>query len=64
VKSSSQDVDFPQEKSSTVTSYSSPQENTPHDDSKTEGVGVVKNSDNEDGAPSETPPVTFWKEKG
>jgi hypothetical protein len=64
VKSSSQDVDFPQEKSSTVTSYSSPQENTPHDDPKTEGVGVVKNSDNEESASGETPPVNNWKEKG
>jgi hypothetical protein len=64
VKSDSQDVDFTQEKNCTETSYSTPQENTPHDDSKTEGVGVVKNSDNEDGAPSETPPVNNWKAKG
>jgi hypothetical protein len=64
VKSSSQDVDFPQEKSSTVTSYSSPQENTPHDDSKTEGVGVVKNSESDKSESGETPPVNNWKEKG
>jgi len=64
VKSSSQDVDFTQEKSSTVTSYSSPQENTPHDDSKTEGVGVVKNSESDESASGETPPVKNWKAKG
>ena len=64
VKSSSQVIDSLEEKKCTVTSYSSPQENTPHDDSKTEGVGVVKNSDNEDGAPGERPPVNNWKAKG
>jgi hypothetical protein len=64
VKSSSQDVDFPQEKSSTVTCYSSPQENTPHDDPKTEGVGVVKNSESDESASGETPPVNNWNEKG
>jgi hypothetical protein len=64
VKSDSQDVDFTQEKKCTETSYSTPQENTPHDDSKTEGVGVVKNSESDKSESGETPPVNNWVEKG
>jgi hypothetical protein len=64
VKSSSQAVDFPQEKKCTETSYSTPQENTPHDDSKTEGVGVVKNSESDKSESGATPPVNNWNEKG
>jgi hypothetical protein len=64
VKSSSQAVDFPQEKKCTETSYSTPQENTPHDDSKTEGVGVVKISEKGWSESGETPPVNNWNEKG
>jgi hypothetical protein len=64
VKSDSQDVDFTQEKNCTETSYSTPQENTPHDDSKTEGVGVVKNSESDKSESGETPPVNNCKEKG
>ena len=64
VKSSSQDVDFPQEKKCTETSYSTPQENTPHDDSKTEGVGVVKISESDKSESGATPPVNNWNEKG
>jgi len=64
VKSDSQDVDFTQEKKCTETSYSTPQENTPHDDSKTEGVGVVKISEKGWSESGETPPVNNWNEKG
>jgi hypothetical protein len=64
VKSSSQVVDFPQEKKCTETSYSTPQENTPHDDSKTEGVGVVKNSESDKSESGETPPVINLDKKG
>jgi hypothetical protein len=64
VKSDSQDVDFTQEKNCTETSYSTPQENTPHDDSKTEGVGVVKNSESDKAESGATPPVNNWKAKG
>jgi hypothetical protein len=64
VKSDSQDVDFTQEKNCTETSYSTPQENTPHDDSKTEGVGVVKNSESDKSESGKTPPVNNWKAKG
>jgi hypothetical protein len=64
VKSDSQAVDFPQEKKCTETSYSTPQENTPHDDSKTEGVGVVKNWESDKSESGATPPVTNWIEKG
>lgn len=64
VKSDSQAVDFAQEKKCTETSYSTPQENTPHDDSKTEGVGVVKNSESDKSESGETPPVNNWIEKG
>ena len=64
VKSSSQAVDFPQEKKCTETSYSTPQENTPHDDSKTEGVGVVKNSESDKSESGAKAPITNWIEKG
>ena len=64
VKSSSQDVDFPQEKKCTETSYSTPQENTPHYDPKTEGVGVVKNSESDKSESGETPPVINLDKKG
>ena len=64
VKSSSQGVDFPQEKKCTETSYSTDTENTPHDDSKTEGVGVVKNLGSDGSESGAKAPVTNWIEKG
>lgn len=67
-KTSTQPVDFIEEKNSTETSYSTSEtistENTPHDDSKLDGVGVVKNSGNRSTEAGETPPVTNWNEKG
>ena len=67
-KLDAQPVDFIEEKNSTETSYSTSEtistENTPHDDSKMEGVGVVKNSESDWSESGETPPVTNWKEKG
>lgn len=67
-KTSSQVLDSAQEKSSTETSYSTSEtistENTPHDDSKLDGVGVVKNSGKGSSESGETPPVNNWKEKG
>ena len=68
VKSSSQGVDSQGEKSSTETSYSTSEtismEKAPHDDSKTEGVGVVKNWESDSSERSEDPPSANWKEKG
>jgi hypothetical protein len=64
VKSDSQVIDSLEEKKCTETSYSTPQEKTPHDDVKTEGVGVVKNSESEESESGATPPVTNWNEKG
>lgn len=67
-KTDSQDVDFIEEKSSTETSYSTSEtistESTPHDDSKTEGVGVVKNSESDSLESGEDPPSTIGNEKG
>ena len=63
-KPSAQVVDSSGEKNSTVTSYSSPQENTPHDDLKMEGVGVVKISESDSSERAEDPPSTIGKEKG
>lgn len=67
-KTDAQPVDFIEEKNSTETSYSTSEtistENTPHDDSKTEGVGVVKNSEKGSSESGETPPVNNWIEKG
>lgn len=67
-KTDAQPVDFIEEKSSTETSYSTSEtistENTPHDDSKMEGVGVVKNSESDSQWEGETPPVNNWKENG
>jgi hypothetical protein len=67
-KTDAQPVDFIEEKNSTETSYSTSEtistENTPHDDSKLDGVGVVKNSGNGSSESGETPPVNNWIEKG
>lgn len=67
-KNDAQPVDFIEEKNSTETSYSTSEtistESTPHDDSKTEGVGVVKNSENGSTESGETPPINNWNEKG
>lgn len=61
---SAQPVDLQQEKNSTVTSYSSPQEETPLDVEFKEGVGVQKNPESAQDGNGETPPVTNWVEKG
>lgn len=67
-KLDAQPVDFIEEKSSTETSYSTSEtistENTPHDDSKLDGVGVVKNLESDSQWSGETPPVNNWIEKG
>lgn len=63
-----QPIDFIEEKNSTETSYSTSEtistENTPHDDSKLNGVGVVKISESDSQWSGETPPVNNWIEKG
>jgi hypothetical protein len=60
----SQPVDSSGENNCTITSYSTPQEKAPLGVWNEEGVGVVKNSESDLGAATETPPVTNWKENG
>lgn len=58
-----QPIDSSGENNRTITSYSTPQEKAPHDVVNEEGVGVVKNSQDNNNVSGKTPPVTFWTEK-